>query len=164
MARRYFCNRYTITSFLMFCYSLSFAQSKDKAEKLFVLGKNIIGKTYLFNHSEKNDYNETKLTYLGVLKTDNGRQFKIMNFCWIWGHSARATNRILIYDMNDNYLGNYYLTTVDELPSKIEFNQLIFKVNNDSSKKEVITRLSFKNGIPKSLYLKDDNIYQFETD
>lgn len=152
---------FTIFS-LCLCFT-SFGQSRGNNIRSEVLLKNIAGKKYVFDYSKKKDHDETQLTYLGILKAIDGRQYKVMSYCWIWGISKRATNRILIYSAQNKYLGDYYLTTIDELPTKIESNQLIFKVKDDSSSKVTITRISFKKGIPKSIYLKEDNIYPFET-
>jgi hypothetical protein len=154
-------------SFVIFSLFLCFTavgQSRDNSIRAKVLQENIIGKKFVFDYSKKGDHDETQLTYLGILKAGNGKQFKIMSYCWIWGISKRATNRILVYNARNKYLGNYYLTTTDELPIKIESNQLIFKVKGDASINATTNKISFIKGIPKSIYLKDDNIYNFETD
>lgn len=153
-----------ITIFSLCVCFVSFGQPKGADININVLQQNIIGKRYIFDHSKKGDHDETQLTYLGVLQTGNGKLFKILSYCWIWGASKRATNRILVYNAQNKYLGNYYLTMTDELPIKIESNQLIFKVKGDVSNNVTITKISFIKGIPKSIYLKDDSIYNFETD
>lgn len=58
--------------------------SLQKLEKLRkdVLEKNIIGKTFEFDLTGQKDCNKTKLTYLGIVNTKKGKQYKLItSFC-----------------------------------------------------------------------------------
>lgn len=57
---------------------------EKKADSLFVFGRWTI-----------NGGTETHLKYLGQVMTSDGRIFKIMDSCWFWGLSHRATSRII---------------------------------------------------------------------
>lgn len=74
-----------------------------------------------------------------------------MNSVWIWGHTHRATTRILIFDVGNKYLGNYPLTLIADLPSFIENNSLVFqnKPDNGNCNPNLTTSVSFSNGIFK---------------
>jgi len=139
-------------------------KSSDIRQK--VLQSNNIGKEYKFNTEGDT---QTYLRYLEIIQTQKGERFKIMTSVWIWGQSGRATNRILIYSDNNRYLGNYYLTTRNDIPDRIQNNKLIF-VNYKGSDcdPQLTTRIDFKNGIPKELFRKCKgdygDIYNFSTE
>jgi hypothetical protein len=163
MRFRYSFSQLSLLIILILLNSITLAQSKTSTICIRLLQKNIIDKRYVFDNSKKRTHDETQLTYLGTLKTNTGKQFKIIRYCWIWGISKRATNRILVYNQQNKYLGNYYLTTTDDLPLKIEHNRLIFKILDDNTSKTVITKISFDSGIPKSIYIRGDDLYSFDT-
>lgn len=55
-----------------------------------------------------------------------------------------------MYNKDDKYLGCYHVVIVSDLPKKIENNLLIFTPYEDCTE---ITKISFKEGIPKQLYV-----------
>ena len=144
---------------------LAFAQINDRDKRLEVLKYNRIGKEYIF---KAEDQSTTYLKYLGWLRTKKGMRYKIINSIWIWGQSHRATNRILIYNERDKYIGNYPLTTIDDLPSFIKDNKLVFKNkrNNSGCNLQSITYINFDNGIPHEFFRKCNgdkgDIYTFD--
>lgn len=62
-------NKLLIVSILL-CFSCA-RQFRDKEDiVLYVLSKNVVGKTFKFNLSDKKDYlNEVDVAYLGEIKT-----------------------------------------------------------------------------------------------
>jgi len=125
---------------------LAFAQLKQRNMRLEVLKHNHIGREYI---SKAEDQSTTYLKYLGSLRTKKGIRYKIINSVWIWGQSHRATNRILIFNERNKYLGNYRLTIIDDLPSFIKDN-----------------KLDFDNGIPHEFFRKCNgdkgDVYTFD--
>jgi hypothetical protein len=142
------------------------SQINDSNIRLKVLQKKLIGKELIFGKWNQKGGMETHLTYLGAVKTNQGRIFKIINYVWIWGLSQRATNRILIYNEKNQYVGNYYLTLKAHLPTKLKNRVLIFQNTDDSCDKNTITRVSLKNGLPQEFFRKCKNdfgdIYSFD--
>jgi hypothetical protein len=160
-----FKNTILLTFILTFgVLSYSLGQVTDENIRGIVLRKGIKDSLFIFDFSRPNDHNETQLKYLGILKSKDGRAFKIMSYCWIWGLSKRATNRILIYDRNNRYLGNYKLDMKYELPQKIENNELFFNVKDDKNAKSVQTRISFAKGLPRQIFIENGNLYIFHGD
>jgi len=159
--------KHKITLLLFILSYLSFGQIDDSKIRLEVLKKSIIGKEFTFGKWNEKGETETNLTYLGSVKTKRGKVYKIMNSVWIWGMSGRATNRILIYNEKNQYLGNYYLTTSSDLPTKLKNGYLVFKNTDKDCDVKIVTRINFKNGIPKSFFRKCNNeygdIYNFES-
>ena len=134
---------------------LSFGQVTLNRDIQFVLRHDNVGKKYVFDRSKSTDYNKTEITFLGKLKALDGRIFKILNSKWYWGTSPRATSRISIFNNKNQYLGNYYLTMTSDLPDKIETNALVFtNYDNKNCDAKLITRISFKNGLPRHFFLK----------
>jgi hypothetical protein len=126
----------------------------DVSFRLDVLKKNIIGKEFTNGKwSEEGDL-ETKLTYLGSIKTTKGKVYKIMNYVFIWGRSGRSTNRILVFNEKNTYLGNYNITTSSNLPTEIINGQLLFKNTDKDCDKKISTMVNFNKGIPKSFFRK----------
>lgn len=145
--------------FLLFsCHSMC-AQVNDDAIRQIVLENNIKDSLYVFGEWNEKDGTETHLKYLGILETQRG-SFKIMTSCWLWGLSKRATNRLLIFDEEDNYIGYYYMGSTTDLPDKIENNRIIFfNIDDIDCDKKICTELSFDERIPKQFFIECKNGY-----
>jgi hypothetical protein len=127
-------------------------QINDGRIRKQVLKWNNIDSIYKF--VDPKDSTETYLHYLGVISSGNGRSYKLMTSIRIWGLSHRATTRVLIFNRKNQYIGNYYLGSVYDLPSKILKDELIFlnsKENPDCDPK-MVTTVSFTKGIPKQFF------------
>lgn len=152
---------------MLFSSSLSFAQVNHTKAFQLVLEGDDMGKEYSFSRKKGDSYDSLVLIYLGEVKTDKGRVLKILTSRWYWGLSPRATSRIIIFNQKNQYLGDYYLSMTYDIPDKIEDNFLVF-VNNQESDctPNLVTRVSFKRGIPKRFFLPCKNnmgdIYSFE--
>lgn len=143
----------------------SFSQTEDDSIRQVVLNKNKIGTQYEFGEWKETGETETRLIYLGEINSSS-KTYKIMTSCWLWGSSGRATSRILVFNQENELLGNYYVSMVD-LPEKIENNQLVSShTQSEECNKTKITRLSFENGIPSEFFLEcnenSGEIYAFE--
>lgn len=142
----------TLSVFIFLCTS-TFGQVDDDTIRKYVLEKGIIDSTYIFGKWSKDGQTETHLTYLGEVKTADGRTFKIINSYWVWGLSHRATSRILIFNERNQYVGNYYVD-ITSLPYKIEDGYLLFQ-NTDSKHcdKNNITKINLNTGLPKMIFI-----------
>jgi hypothetical protein len=140
--------------FLVVSSSRLFGQVDDSRIRQIMLRNNNTDSIYKFQN--RKDSSETYLHYLGILKSRNGRAYKIMTSCWRWGLDLhRATNRILIFNSRNQYLGNYYVTTTDDLPAEIKANKLIFSnPHNSDCDPNIYTAVSFTDGIPKRFFRK----------
>lgn len=144
--------KFKIILLLLFFSKLSFGQIDDSKFRHAVLKKNIISKEFIFGECDQKGSYETNLTYLGNVKTKKGKTYKIMNSIWTWGMSCRATSRILIFNYQNQYIGNYYMFDSCDLPTKVENGNLIFKNVHNGCDRKVETTVTFKNGIPKSIF------------
>jgi hypothetical protein len=144
----------------------TFGQVNPNNDRQTVLRHDTIGNTYVFDRSKKDNYNKTEITYLGELKTKDGRIFKVLISRWYWGISPRATSRIVLFNNRNQYLGNYYVGMTYDLPGKIENNALVFdNKERDGCDPTIVTRISFANGLPEKFFLECKNkmgdIYSF---
>ena len=127
-----------------------------------------LGKTdshFIFGKWNEKGETETHLRYLGKILTNKGKTIKIINSTWFWGLSHHATSRILIFDDKNRYLGNYYMGSPDELPTKLVGKTIFF--SNTNTYNHSTPKISFDKGIPKEFFVKDNgkygNIYNFDS-
>lgn len=119
-----------------------------------VLVKEIVDSLFVFGKWSENGGEETHLKYLGQVTTTKGQIFKILNYSWHWGLSHRATSRILVFNGDNQYLGNYYVTMIFDLPTKMEDGKLIFRNTDGDCDKNLVTVIDLKNGLPKRFFRK----------
>lgn len=162
-------NRYIIlivfNLLFVFC-SLGQPNSEKRRQK--VLKQGIEDSVFVFGKWTSSGEEETRLMYLGQVTTHKGRTLKVMNSIWYWGQSKRATSRILIFDDSNRYVGNYVMTTVDELPTKLENGVLIFVNTGMDCDRKLTTRVNLKKGLPKYFFRKCKgtygSIFEFDPD
>lgn len=141
-------------------------QINDQNIRLKVLRKNIIGKEFIFGNWNEKGGTETHLKYLGKVKTPDRKIYKFMNSVWVWGLSKRATNRILIFNEKNQYLGNYNVSVTLDLPTELHNGILIFRNLDSNCDKKVASKINLKNGLPKEFFRecknKSGDIYSFD--
>lgn len=149
--------------------SVSYVQVNDDGQRLEVLRYNTVGKEYKFY--SKTDHTTTLLRYLGKVKTDNGVAYKIMTSVWLWGQSHRATNRILIYDSFNRYIGQYHVDMTYDLPNYLSANRLLFLNSNKAGSNcdlTLVTEIDLSEGLPKQIFIRckgdEGDLYPFERD
>lgn len=144
----------------------TFAQVSDKQIRNIVLKNSNMDSLIVFGKWNEKGDTETHLKYLGNIKTKDGKIYKIVNSVFIWGLAHRATSRILIYNYRNQYVGNYILNTVNELPQKLKEGKLIFKNLDCDSNNETI--VDFTNYLPKRIFIKcsndGGNVYEFSNE
>lgn len=99
--------------------------------------------------------------YLGQI-TAKKRTYHIVAFTRIFNlkNSPTAESHIFLYDKSLNYMGNYYLTLIDELPSYI-IGQKLYFLNTICDRHLIV---DFKKGIPPAINLKcngENAYYEF---
>lgn len=132
----------------------TFSQVDDSNIRLYVLRKNTIGKEYIFGRWNAKGGTETHLKYLGSAHSKHHKTYKIINSSWIWGLSRRATNRILVFNEKNQYLGNYPVTMIVDLPTEMKNGILIFKNKDISCDLKISSAISLRKGLPKEFFRK----------
>jgi hypothetical protein len=133
-----------------------------------VLKRNQINKIDLFPNTLNTDsFGVKTIKYLGIVNTTKKRNFKILTYSF--NGTRLRTGCIYIYDIANHYVGKYELGDVTDLPDKLDKNNLVF-TNKDNSDcdKHLVTRISFRHGLPKQIFLKCKeafgDIYSFSSD
>ncbi len=137
--------RLFIISFLLFVGGYAFGQDNFNEIRQQVLEKESVGEMFVFGKWTYGGEGETHLKYLGKFSTKDGRQFKIITSSWYWGMSKRATSRVLVFNEQNQYVGNYYVDMVDDLPYKLEESEL--KFHREHCDKVRTFAANFKNGL-----------------
>jgi hypothetical protein len=154
-----------ISFFLLLVFPiLSYSQVNPFKTYRAVLQHAQPGKEYFFDQSSQDDLDSLVVVYLGKIVTAKGKVLKFLTSRWYWGSVPRATSRIVIFNEKNQYLGDYCLTMTYDVPGKLENKFLVFTSNKNSSHcpPGVVTRISFKNGIPKQFFVKcNGDIYSF---
>ncbi|MDP4254965.1 MAG: hypothetical protein Q8938_13220 [Bacteroidota bacterium] len=139
--------------FLLIAVSLaSNCQVPDPKMVQIVLKKNNRHATFKFLYPK--DSTLVYLHYLGDLYTKKGRKYKVMTSIYLWGLELhRATNRVLIFNSKNQYVGQYDNFSTDELPGEIRGDNLIFRNAKGSNCDPIlVTVVSFYRGIPKMFF------------
>jgi hypothetical protein len=134
---------------------LSYGQVNHLRAFKVALEHDEVGKEISFSQTKGKNHDSLVLVYLGDIKTKKGKRLKILTSRWYWGLSPRATSRIVIFNEKNQYLGDYYLTMTYDVPDKIDGTSLVF-INEKGSDctPNLRTKVNFRNGIPKSFFLK----------
>jgi len=147
----------------------SLAQIDDNILRQQVLEKGIIDSSFIFGKWTKEGQTETHLKYLGQVTTTDGHVWKLMNSSCFWGLSHHATTKILVYNVKNEYVGNYHLGMIYDLPDKLENGKLIFtNYGKKDCDQKHITKVDFTRGCPKDMFIKckgeygDSYIFTFE--
>ena len=139
----------------LFCFSIAVAQINDSKIRERVLQQNEIGENFTFGKWNESGETQTDLKYLGYVKTMQGKIFKVLTFAWHWGTAHHATSKILIYNDENQYVGEYNVGAVYDLPDELKDGQLIFyHTNSDSCDKNLHTKIDLKKGLPVKFFLK----------
>lgn len=144
------------------------AQVNDHTIRQRVLERSVIDSTFVFGKWTATGGTETQLRYLGEVKTNSNKTFKVMNSIWIWGDSEHATNRILIFNGKNQYMGEYYISTTDDMPTKLRNGVLIFENIVADCDKNLITEIDLTRGLPVRFFRKCKgefgDLYNFNSD
>lgn len=118
-----------------------------------VLEKKIVDSVFVFGKwANEGETEETRLTYLGQVTTNDGKILKVMNQMYFWGLSQHATSNILIFNDSNRIIGDYHVNSIPDLPEKLENGILVF-INKEEGCNHQITNVSLLNGIPESIFI-----------
>ncbi|WP_343318266.1 hypothetical protein [Sphingobacterium multivorum] len=140
---------------ILLCLSCS-GLSQDKEDiVLSVLSKDVIGKTFKFNLSDKKVYNnEASITYLGEIDTKTDGKYYVVTWGRVWGPNNHTTGAVLLYDNKKQYFGKYVLGAISDLPIKLDKNELFFyNTNKNDCDQSLVTKIDFSE-VPKNIFIK----------
>lgn len=114
-----------------------------------------VGNVYLRDLTQKEGCSKTKVQYLGVAHTKNGKSYKILTSFFVFsaGSTCHGTSRIKIFDMKNRYVGEYNVGMPEDLPDVLKDNKLIYLENSDDCNLRSTRLIDLHNGLPKSFFL-----------
>jgi hypothetical protein len=94
--------------------------------------------------------------------------YVFVNSTLIWGLSSKATSRILVFNDKNQFVGNYYVTLITDLPTSMKNGKLIFKNSYGDCDKDLKTIIDLRKGLPKHFFRKCKgkygDIYSFDSE
>lgn len=144
--------RLLIVLALIIC-EFSFGQLHHENIRLEVLNNDVEEKVFVYGKWNEEEGTETHLNYLGKIKSEEAKEYKIMTSCWFWGFTRKATNLILVFTNDNKFIGNYYLDSTCVLPKKIENNKLVFRQSDCNDCTNTLAEVNFHDGKPGAFYL-----------
>ncbi|MDD5148913.1 MAG: hypothetical protein PHC28_00335 [Flavobacterium sp.] len=127
----------------------------QKLEQL-ALKENIIGKAYLYDLTGKKGCNKTRIKYLGVVRTNQRKLYKVLTSFFVFSTSndmCHGTSKIKIYDMKNRYVGEYYVGMPESLPDTLQENKLLYLENSEDCNLRKTRFINLANGLPKTFFI-----------
>jgi hypothetical protein len=117
--------------------------------------RNKVGKVYLRDLTHKEGCNKTRVQYLGVAHTKNGKSYKILTSFFVFSASStcHGTSRIKIFDMKNRYIGEYNVGMPEALPDALKDNKLLYLENSDDCNLRMTRSIDLQNGLPKRFFI-----------
>ena len=119
-----------------------------------VLEKDSVGVTFIYDLTGKDNCNDSELTYLGIVKTNGKKEYKLLSSFWVrdGANTCRGNSKLMIYDTNNVFIGLYYFDMPYQLPDELDDNELVYYANESNCDNKGEIRISFENGLPKKFY------------
>lgn len=159
--------------FVLSCFAFNNQDSEGaQLQKLELKAlRNKTGKEYIYDLTHRKNCNKTRIKYLGIARTKQGKQYKILSSFFVFSTSNKnchGTSHIKIYDMKNRIVGSYYVGMPEDLPDTMQDNKLLYIHNSANCNYRKTWSINLRNGLPKSFYIpctKDGgDIYSFSSD
>ena len=141
----------------------------DEFEKteLQVLEENNVGKIFAYDFTHKAECNKSKIKYLGIVNVSK-REYKILTSFLVTGESCRGSSSIKIYDIENNYFGEYPVGLPEDLPDELKENKLLFSQKNTQCYRRKNYTISLEKELPKEIFIpcteSGGDLYSFVTE
>lgn len=126
-----------------------------------------VGKIYEYDLTGRKDCNKTSIKYLGIVRTNQGKRYKILTSFFVFSASStcHGTSSIKIFDMKNRYVGKYYVGMPESLPDILRKNQLLYVKDSEDCNWRKARSINLQNGLPKQFFLpcsrNGGDIYSF---
>lgn len=117
--------------------------------------RNAIGKSYIYNLTRRKDCNKTRIKYLGVVHTKQGKLYKILTTFFVFSASStcHGSSSIKIFDMHNRYIGEYNVGMPENLPSLLQKNRLYYSENTEDCNLRKTISVNLSNGLPIRFFI-----------
>ena len=126
----------------------------DKFEKteLQVLEESNVGKVFVYDFTHNTDCKKSKIKYLGIVNVSN-IEYKIMTSFLVTGESCRGSSSIKIYDLENNYFGEYPVGLPEDLPDELKEDKLLFSQKDTQCSRRKNYTISLEKELPKEIFI-----------
>ena len=153
----------------------SFLAIQDSEEKeleqseLKALKENVIGKRYYHDLTNKKACNKSEITYLGIARDMNKNEYKILTSFFVFSTSSdmcHGTSCIKIYNLKNEFIGEYYVGAPESLPDALKHNKLIYTKHTKECPIRKNGIIDLSKGLPKEIFIpcskEGGDIYSFK--
>jgi hypothetical protein len=154
--------RNTITWLILLMLVSSFTsrhKGADEYSQLLKLEHNAllstVGKVYIVDLTGRKGCNKTRIKYLGVVHTKNGKSYKVLTSFFVFssGATCHGTSRIKFCDMKNRYIGEYNVGMPESLPDVLTNNKLFYLRNSEDCNMRKTRYINLSRGIPKMIFI-----------
>ncbi len=135
----------------------NFESEFEKLQKIesLALKNGNIGKEYTYDLTNKEGCNKTKIKYLGDIKTNNGKQYKVLSSFFVFSAAStcHGASNIKIYNLNNKYLGKYNVGIPEDLPNEVKNNKSIWWSKTKDCDLRTNFSINLEKGLPKRFFL-----------
>ena len=116
--------------------------------------RNTVGKVYVVDLTHKKGCTKTRVKYLGVVHTNQGKSYKILTSFFVFSASStcHGTSNIKIFDMKNRYVGEYYVGMPEGLPDILRNNKLLYLENTMECDLRKTRCVNLGNGLPRKFF------------
>lgn len=151
----------TIVSLCFLLLSAFITKDKDlseysKLQNLEYLALNgTAGKAYAVDLTHKKGCNKTRVHYLGIVHTHNGRSYKILTSFFVFSAAStcHGTSRIKIFDIRNRYIGEYRVGMPEDLPETLKNNKLLYFKSTEDCMLKTTRSIDLHKGLPKKIFI-----------
>lgn len=133
-----------------------YASEYNKLQKLEQRAlRNRAGKIYVADLAGREDCNKTRIKYLGVVHTRQGRSYKILTSFFVFGASStcHGSSHIKIFDMKNRFIGSYNVGMPEGLPDILRNNKLLYLENTADCNLRKTRSINLNNGLPGRFFV-----------
>lgn len=118
-----------------------------------------IRKEYTYDFTNKEGCNKTRIKYLGIVHTNQGKQYKILTSFFVFSASStcHGTSKIKIYNIKNKFIGDYDVGMPEGLPDTLVDNRLLYLRNSDDCNLRRERKIDLSNGLLKTFYIQCTN-------
>lgn len=156
---------------ILSCFAFKKQYSEGQLQQLELKAlRNGIGKEYIYDLAHKDGCNKTRIKYLGIARTKQGKQYKILTTFFVFraASTCHGNSQIKIYDMKNRIVGSYNVEMPDSLPDTLQSNKLLYLRNSEDCNVRKTGSINLRNGLPKTFFIpctKDGgDMYSFSSD
>lgn len=133
-------------------YSSEYAKLQKLEQRAL---RNRVGKIYIADLTGRKDCNNSEVKYLGIVHTRQGRSYKILTSFFVFGASStcHGSSCIKIFDMQNRFIGAYYVGMPEGLPDILRKNKLLYLENTEDCNLRKTRSINLSNGLPKRFWV-----------